>query len=52
MSFEQWMTKVDDLVWSKVGCSVHDLPDAPFRDWYEDEMSAKRAANKAIKGNW
>ena len=46
--FEQWMKDVDEIMW-QTGCSVYDLPDCPFRDWYEDEMPADEAAEWAIK---
>lgn len=47
--FDEWMKKVDAKVSKRVGMSVHDLPDVPFRDWYEDGKSPKAAATKAIK---
>ena len=48
-TFEQWMLDVDQAVLSKAGVSVHDLPDCPFMDWYEDGKTAKGAASRAIK---
>jgi len=47
--FEQWMNKVDTIVWQTVGCSVYDLPDCLYRVWYDDEMSASEAAKRAIE---
>jgi hypothetical protein len=52
MTFEEWMAKVDAEVWRQVGCSVHDLPDCNYRDWYEDEVAPATAARRAIKGTW
>ena len=50
MTFDQWMSKVDDYIWAVVGCSVYDLPDCPFRDWFGGGMTPKKAAAKALKG--
>ena len=49
LDFEMWLTEVDQVVEDRVGMSVHDLPDCPFRDWYDDGMKAATAAGKAIK---
>jgi hypothetical protein len=49
ISFEEWMKQVDAHCQSLCGLSVHDLPDVCFADWYEDGVSAKAAAKKAIK---
>ena len=48
-TFADWMAKVDAIVYRKQGCSVHDLPDCCFADWYDDDMSPARAAAKAIR---
>lgn len=48
-TFASWMRKVDDYVWRKAGCSVYDLDDCPFRDWYDDGVTPRRAALKAIE---
>lgn len=50
MTFEQWMQETDDSIWTLIGCSIHDLPDCPFRDWYEDELTPGEAAVRAVKG--
>lgn len=48
-SFDLWMKQVDENVQSKVGCSVYDLPDCCFADWFESGMNYRTAANMAIK---
>lgn len=50
MTFKQWMQEVDDIVWATVGCSIYDLADAPFLDWYEDKVTPRIAAARAIAG--
>jgi antirestriction protein len=47
--FDAWMSKVDAEVKKISGMAVADLDDAPYRDWYEDDLSPSRAARRAIK---
>lgn len=47
--FKYWIDKVDTEVEKRVCMSVHDLPDCPYRDWYEDGVTPVQAARKAIK---
>lgn len=49
VSFSEWMVLVDRAVWSRAGVSVHDLPDAPFRDWYDDRVAPSVAARRVIR---
>lgn len=49
MTFEQWLNKVDAAVESRTGLSRDDLPDCPYRDWYDDGVSPSAAASRAIK---
>ena len=39
LTFKQWLAKVNEQVWPRVGCSARDLPDCPFQDWYEGGIS-------------
>jgi hypothetical protein len=49
-SFEVWMTKVDNEIASRcMGMTSADLPDVCYRDWYDDGVSPKSAAGRAIK---
>jgi hypothetical protein len=49
LPFDAWMRAVDAAVEAKAGCSVHDLADCPFADWYEDRVTPKSAAARAIR---
>jgi hypothetical protein len=49
VTFDEWMTRVDGVVLYLAGVSVHDLPDIPFRDMYDNGSSPSAAAKKAIK---
>jgi hypothetical protein len=43
-AFKKWMSAVDIAVGGRAFVSVYDLPDQPYRDWFEDGMSADEAA--------
>jgi hypothetical protein len=49
MTFDQWMDKVDRLVTAALGLSVHDLPDCCYRDWYDEGLTPRQAARRAIR---
>jgi hypothetical protein len=51
MSFTQWMSQVDRKVMGVAGLSVHDLTDQPFREWWEEGMSPKEAAELTLEDN-
>lgn len=46
LSFRYWMNRVDILVTVSTGLSAHDLPDRPYRDWYDSGMSPAEAARE------
>lgn len=49
-SFQQWMQEVDSFISQMVcGLDSMDLRDQPYDLWYEDGVSSKTAANRAIK---
>lgn len=48
-SFAAWMAAVDRAVEAKCGMSAYDLDDAPYADWFEDGVSVKSAASRAIR---
>lgn len=47
-TFESWLDAVNQVL-DVIGLSIDDLPDCPYHDWFEDGMTAKRAAKEAIK---
>jgi len=49
LSFDDWMNKLDDICYDRYGVSIHDLPDMPFMDWYEDGIKPSGAATRAYK---
>lgn len=48
-TFEEWLRAVDAAISAKCGLTHDDLPDCCYRDWYDDGVSAKSAAARAIK---
>jgi hypothetical protein len=42
--FNAWIDQVDAILTGACGLGVSDLADAPYRDWFEDEMTAREAA--------
>ena len=49
VNFNRWMWEIDALVSKALGgLGVYDLPDCPFYDWFDDGMTPKQAARKAI----
>lgn len=48
-TFEGWCQQVDRYVVGLAGLSKDDLPDCPYRDWYDDGVPALTAAKRAIR---
>lgn len=51
MTFEHWMTAVNKQVEIMAMVSVDDLADQPFRDWFNDGISAREAAEMTLEDN-
>lgn len=47
-TFETWKKMVDLYIEIIVGLDSESLPDAPYYRWFEEGMSPKKAAVKAI----
>ena len=49
LSFEQWMARVDAIISDACGgFTSADLPDCCYRDWFNDRVSPKSAAKRAM----
>jgi len=46
--FEEWMHDVDDHISNACGLTSDDLADQCYQDMYEDGMTSKAAAKKAM----
>lgn len=51
ISFDLWMKQVDSLLIAQLGMSSMDIADCNYAVWYDDGLSAKNAASRAIKEN-
>lgn len=47
-TFEAWLALVDAKLIRDVGMDHATLPDMPWRDWFDDNMSATEAAQFAV----
>lgn len=48
-TFESWMDKVGAALRKKIGLSYSDLPDQPWRDWFDSGMTPSKAADQCLK---
>ena len=52
LTFDQWYKRCDMIVASVCGLGVDDLPDANWRDYYEDGMTPRDAVECADLDYW
>jgi hypothetical protein len=50
--YELWLEQVNRLIEIVVGLGLSDLKDNPYRDWFDEGMSANEAAKKAVKAEF
>ena len=48
-TFDKWIHRVDTRVEAIAGLSIHDLPDVPLRDWFDDNTPPTVAAQLALE---
>lgn len=48
LSFNDWMRKTDGIVSERVGLDTRDLPDKPYRAWFDSGMSPQDAASEVL----
>jgi len=51
MAFEQWLATVGELLFANYGVVMCDLPDEPFRDYFEDKLSPKNVVDIMVTNN-
>ena len=49
MTYEQWVAKVDQVLTSRIGISMDDLPDWLSRDAFEDGLSPEEGADICLE---
>ena len=52
LTFDVWLKQCDKVVMGKLGLSLHDLADADWRGYYEDELSPVDACDCAFDDMW
>ena len=48
-SFDQWLQEVDDILERKLQLDHNEMADVNYKEWYENGVSPKTAATRAIK---
>lgn len=51
MDFNTWMDAVDREIISVCGLGVNDLPDQSFRDWFDDGLTPREAAEYTLENS-
>jgi hypothetical protein len=49
MTFAQWLSAVDAWLLARIGMVSADLPDCCYRDWFEDGVTPRQAASRALR---
>jgi hypothetical protein len=44
-SFNSWMKSINTILFNKTGFEISDLPDEPFRDFYDDGLVPSEVVN-------
>lgn len=52
MTFEQWKSGCNIIVIDKIGLSLNDMPDALWRDYYDDGLTPQQAVDSAVEDAW
>ena len=48
-AYDEFMQDVDYFIERRIGATSADLPDCPYWDWFDDGVSPKSAARRAIR---
>ena len=52
INFDKWLRECDKIVSNKLGIGLHDLPDATWRDYFEDGLAPRDATDCAYEDQW
>jgi len=47
MKRDEFYKLVDSVCYARFGCSMHDLPDFPYSDYYDDQITSYEEAVNA-----
>jgi len=48
MEYADWMAEIDRLMVAEAGVTHNDLPDQPWRDWYDEGLEPEEAVENAL----
>lgn len=51
MNFNKWLATVNAVLFSEIRLQIPDLPDEPFRDYYDDGLEPKEVVEIMIERN-
>ena len=51
MTFLQWLTTINSVLRAKHGFDIGDLPDEPFYDYYDDNLTPDQVVSIMIQNN-
>jgi len=51
MEFDKWIESIDALLFANYGVCICDLPDEPFRNYFEDKLSPKNVVDIMVTNN-
>ena len=51
MNFNKWLATVNALLFAEIRLQIPDLPDEPFRDYYDDGLEAREVVAIMIDRN-
>lgn len=46
--YQKWEMDVSSAMYKRYGLGINDIPDMPWREWYNDEFDPEDAADMAI----
>ena len=49
LTFHQWQGKIDVIMTSVFGLGINCLPDAPYRDWYDEGQTPIEAVTSYVE---
>lgn len=48
LHFYNYLRQINKFIYANINMHIHDLPDEPYRDMYDDGITAQIAANTII----
>ena len=51
MTFLQWLAHINTILRAKYGFDIGDLPDEPFYDYYDDNLTPGQVVDIMIQNN-